>query len=652
MQTLLHKSRYITSFSKRIVHILLIGIVFSILFSNASIMNAISLTVQYENQEESTYIIELTEKNGIQKLLEAQQNRSIQLTSLNQTQLFQQIKQNISMIQQNVKQNIQSMYSDKKLLFTRQYNLILNAIVLKGINAQIAENIEKLPLVKRITRDKEISVTNLDISAPDSSSNRTESEIDSHASLADSSTTIAFFDTGVDYTHPALNKQYLGGYDFVNNDSDPMDDHGHGTHCAGIAVGNETRSAYDPFMGVAPDSYYYSYKVLNEEGTGHTSAFLQAFERAIDPNNDGNISDHVNIISISAGDPEGTSDDMLSQAAQNAVSMGIIVVSAAGNQGPEQNTISSPAIAQDVIAVGATSSENIIAPFSSRGSYRLSLVKPDVVAPGVHIKSTWLNHIYETLSGTSMACPYVAGYCALLLNQNPSWSAYEVKMALRSHAKDIGYNLTTQGYGKIEISTNITTETLPNASLKPISPIQTTEIDIIGTANGKQFHHYTCSYQLISSIDTDQHPWIYFNQGIQPVTNSTLCTWDTQNLAAGRYKINLTVHTKNQTSKEIIFVSITEEKHSINRYVLAPDTIHQKETFNVSLYSSLHLQEKALFLFFSPLRIPQIRIGTLVSFHAPQFYSEKSTIQSKILVIPLRHRPLELMTKKITIQSK
>src|SRR6184192_1128628 len=116
---------------------------------------------------------------------------------------------------------------------------------------------------------------------------------------------IAIIDTGIDYTHPAVAGRVIGGYDFVNKDNDPMDDHFHGTHVAGIAAGNS-----DTLVGVAPEASLIAFKVLNASGSGSESDVLAAIERTVDPNGDGNTSDRVDVANLSLGGG-GSPDDPL-----------------------------------------------------------------------------------------------------------------------------------------------------------------------------------------------------------------------------------------------------------------------------------------------------------------------------------------------------
>ena len=282
------------------------------------------------------------------------------------------------------------------------------------------------------------------------------------------------------YEGTSLECKVVGGYDFVNNDNDPMDDHGHGTHVAGTAAGNGI------LKGVAPDAKIYAYKVLDSGGGGTWEGVIAGIERAIDPNNDSDYSDHVDVISMSLGG-NGDPDDPVSTAVDNAVDVGVVAVIAAGNSGPSEESIGSPGTARKAITVGATYKKNYtgqywqdvdprvnqITSFSSRGpvvwtnesGVEERLMKPDVVAPGAiicaarygsifpegqhHFYYPCIDEKHVQLAGTSMATPIVSGMVALLIQQNRSLSSLEIKEKLKSTSVDLGYDENVQGSGLI-----------------------------------------------------------------------------------------------------------------------------------------------------------------------------------------------------------
>lgn len=388
---------------------------------------------------------------------------------------------------------------------------------------------------------------------------------------------VGVIDTGIDYQHSDLQKNYKEGYDFVDKDQDPMETKGlgrrdtfHGTHVAGIIA------ADGKMKGVAPNATIYAYRALGPGGSGTTEQILAAIDRA--------VRDKVDIINLSLGSDVNGPDLPISLALNEVVKKGIIAVAAAGNAGPAEWTVGSPGTASKAISVGAstpniytpfilindqkiplTNMENseewadtgsvhlvsggigkrnqltdvkgklvlmergeltftekvqnayemgaigvliynniegpfqgmlekevaipvagitkaegefikesirkketyltivkkwekdILADFSSRGPVTSTWeIKPDVLAPGVVINSTVPNG-YMSLQGTSMAAPFVAGACALLLEAHPDWGPEEVKAALMNTAKpvknrqNVTYKVYEQGAGRIQV---------------------------------------------------------------------------------------------------------------------------------------------------------------------------------------------------------
>ncbi|MQA77582.1 MAG: S8 family serine peptidase [Streptosporangiales bacterium] len=163
--------------------------------------------------------------------------------------------------------------------------------------------------------------------------------------------TVAILDTGIDYTHPDLGGGFgeghkvVGGYDFANGDADPVDDNGHGTHVAGIVA------AEGDVTGVAPEANLMAYKVLDRRGSGTSSAIIAGLEAAVAPTNP----HRAGVVNMSLGG-YGDGTDPLGQAASAAVRAGAVVVASAGNAGPGAQTVSTPAAADGVLAVGASTS--------------------------------------------------------------------------------------------------------------------------------------------------------------------------------------------------------------------------------------------------------------------------------------------------------
>ncbi|HTY57349.1 MAG TPA: S8 family serine peptidase [Bacteroidota bacterium] len=287
---------------------------------------------------------------------------------------------------------------------------------------------------------------------------------------------VGIIDTGIDYMHPALGGGFgagfkvAGGYDFVNNDPDPMDDNGHGTHVAGIVAADG-----DSVEGVAPGATLYAYKALNAQGNGLESDIIAAIERAVDPDQDGDPSDRLDVVNMSLGTNGGSPTDPSSIAVDNAVQSGIVFCVAAGNsggptpvEGKENNffydgsaSIGSPGTAELAITVGASDGTDNPASFSSKGPNRVSFsIKPEVMAPGVNISSTYLGSGYATLSGTSMATPMVSGVAALVRSVHPAWGTVQVKSAIVNSAKSLGAGPFIQGGGRVQALQAVSARTL------------------------------------------------------------------------------------------------------------------------------------------------------------------------------------------------
>ena len=261
---------------------------------------------------------------------------------------------------------------------------------------------------------------------------------------------VAIIDTGIDYHHPALGGGFgpgfkvIGGWDFVNNDADPMDDHFHGTHVAGIVAANG-----DGLVGVAPEASLLSYKALRSDGGGLASDVIAAIERAVDPNEDGDPKDRADVANLSLGG-RGNPADPLSRAVDIATASGVVVCIAAGNTGNFRD-IQSPGMAGSAITVGAASLTDVRASFSSSGpSKRTQSIKPEVVAPGVGISSTKSGGGTRTLDGTSMAAPHVSGVAALIRSMHRDWSPAEVKSAIVTTAERLPDEVMAAGAGRVD----------------------------------------------------------------------------------------------------------------------------------------------------------------------------------------------------------
>jgi hypothetical protein len=329
----------------------------------------------------------------------------------------------------------------------REFSIVFNGVAIDAPR-EVIDQLRTLPYVKRIVTDMPMHAladgANITlINAP---------KVWSSLGSRGSGVTVAIIDTGINYMHDALGKGFgsgfkvKGGWDFVNNDADPIDDNGHGTHVSGIVAGQS-----DVITGVAPDASLIAYKVLGSTGSGSESNVIAAIERAADPNQDGNTADHVDVANLSLGGA-GNPDDPGSIAIDNATAAGITFAIAAGNSGSGFHTISSPGTSRNAITVGASDLGDAITSFSSRGPNMKSLaIKPDVVAPGLSILSSYLGNTYATLSGTSMATPHVAGAAALLKALHRDWTPAQVKLALMNNATFLHDEIMAGGAGRIDV---------------------------------------------------------------------------------------------------------------------------------------------------------------------------------------------------------
>jgi len=451
---------------------------------------------------------------------------------------------------------IVSMGGKLTLNFTETFNGFACVVPIEKV-----KELEKLPGIKSIYPDSE-AVLERTFLTKTIHSDAVNQAKDSYGNLVTGKNiVVGIVDTGVDYTHTELgggkfpNSKVVGGYDFADNDPDPMDEEGHGTHIAGIIAGSK--------LGVAPDAKIMIYKVFKKtDSTTSTSLIVKGIDQA--------VKDKVNIINISIGVTGGLGDGSDPQAisVKNAVNSGVIVVAAAGNKGTRsevvQYPISAPSSTAEAISVGASEdgqtgvlnvadkeilgtypaespifsegsfdivycgigeksdfqgkdlkgkialiergkiyfgdkdlnakangaigvivynnvsgmpkiqlvsqdspieknfipflfvsytdgmllrefiSEKLtvankyglgrIADFTSSGPTEDFVFKPDLVAPGININSTYLGGDYMTMSGTSMSSPVVAGVCALVKQAKPGLTPQEVKSLLMNTA--------------------------------------------------------------------------------------------------------------------------------------------------------------------------------------------------------------------------
>lgn len=237
---------------------------------------------------------------------------------------------------------------------------------------------------------------------------------------------VAVIDTGIDASHPDLN--VIDGVNFAKG-KNWSDGNGHGTHVAGtIAAKNNDIGV----IGVAPGANLYAVKVLDNRGSGFTSDVI-AGVNWVAAN-----ADTIDVANMSLG---GSASNTLNAAVENAVNAGVVFVVAAGNESTDACS-KSPASAPSAITVSALDDRDGVSnndPFASFSNYGSCV---DMIAPGVLILSTWKGGDYNTISGTSMASPHVAGAAALYLANNPNSSPAQVTSALQT-AGNLNWNTLT-----------------------------------------------------------------------------------------------------------------------------------------------------------------------------------------------------------------
>ncbi len=265
---------------------------------------------------------------------------------------------------------------------------------------------------------------------------------------------VAGMDTGVDWLHPALRVNYRGynphgpavhtgnWFDPVTGSLYPIDDHGHGTHTLGTAVGGEG-------IGVAPGAQWIGVKMLNRYGYGYDSWIHAGFQWLLAPG--GDPSKAPDVVNCSWGD-ENAASTVFQNDIRALRAAGIFVVFANGNSGPGPGTVISPASLPEAFAVGATDSYDGVAYFSSRGPSPWGEVRPHVVAPGVSVRSALPGGTYGRMSGTSMATPHVAGLVALLRAVSPTLNITQTAYLITSTAVPLSTTLPNNdsGWGRID----------------------------------------------------------------------------------------------------------------------------------------------------------------------------------------------------------
>jgi subtilisin len=241
---------------------------------------------------------------------------------------------------------------------------------------------------------------------------------------------VAILDTGIDALHPDLAPNVKGAVSFVPGET-PADGHGHGTHCAGTIGAAINGSGV---VGVAPAASLYAVKVLANNSSGQWSWLIAGINWC--------IQNRMKILSMSLGG--GSAPVALETMCNTAFANGLLLVAAAGNTGA---AVGVPGKYKNVIAVSAIDSANVIAPFSSRGP------EVEICAPGVNVLSCKPGGGFQTMSGTSMACPHVAGGAAVVWGAHRFATNVQIWNLLAFTADNLGPPSwdPLYGYGRLDV---------------------------------------------------------------------------------------------------------------------------------------------------------------------------------------------------------
>ena len=304
---------------------------------------------------------------------------------------------------------------------------------------------------------------------------------------------IAIVDTGVETAHPDLTNKIdrdaagsVVGYDFIHDSPGAEDDNGHGTHCAGIAAAQT-----DSGIGIAGVAAWNGQagrtdtqsikimpvKVMDSTGSGSHAAIADGIIWAADHG--------AKVISLSMGGPQDS--QTLENAITYAWNKGCLICAAAGNDG--STAYSYPAACAHVLSVAATDNTDTLASYSNYGSW------VGVAAPGSQIASTWLNDQFAIASGTSMACPFVAGEAALVWSDVSTLTNAQLSALLTSSVDAVqpyqGHTVTTgrvNVYKALLAATRATPAAPPAPALPPSDPVTALSLSAPSVKGGQPVH--------------------------------------------------------------------------------------------------------------------------------------------------------------------
>lgn len=260
---------------------------------------------------------------------------------------------------------------------------------------------------------------------------------------------VCVLDTGI-YSHIDFTGRIRAFHDFIGHRIQPYDDNSHGTHVCGI-IGGDGRASQGRIRGVAPGCELIVLKVLDRRGNGRKEDVLRAFQWILENRRYYGI----RVVNISVGTTCRTFEDhkVLIDGVERLWDEGLVVVAAAGNQGPGPGSVTAPGSSRKIITVGSSDLLTGRTAISGRGPTFECICKPDLVAPGNHILScaSGPDNGYGVKSGTSMSTPLVSGAAALMLEKNPELTNVQIKMKLKECARDLGLPKNQQGWGELDL---------------------------------------------------------------------------------------------------------------------------------------------------------------------------------------------------------
>lgn len=268
---------------------------------------------------------------------------------------------------------------------------------------------------------------------------------------------VAVLDTGIDSQHADLKDAIDSAVDYTRSASGPADVNGHGTHCAGSIAARKNGLG---LVGVAYESRVHAKKVLGDSGSGSVDGIARAITDA--------VAEGVDVVSLSLGG--SAADSWIPPALARAEAAGVLVIAAAGNDGPREGTVGYPGGYKEAVAVAAVDASLKVASFSSRGPAVF------VAGPGVNVNSTYPGNRQAVMSGTSMSTPNVAGVAALWVQANPQLAKKERPAAWRRWLRENAIDLapagrdTATGFGFVDAA-KIAVADDPPTEPKPKTPL-------------------------------------------------------------------------------------------------------------------------------------------------------------------------------------